>query len=93
MPDLRYVKNIVERMKNMSHNLIVAANKDGRFTFKIDTNLIKLSTHFPNLSVQSVAGSYVVISLIFVFNCIFFQAVCCRMRRDPTTKTTLLRWK
>lgn len=56
LPTLKSVRNIVERMKNMSHYLIVAANKDGRLTLKIETNLVKLSAHFPNLSVQSIAG-------------------------------------
>lgn len=56
MPSLKHIKNIVERMKNMSHSLIVSANKYGRLTLKIKTNMISLSAHFPDLSVESFAG-------------------------------------
>ncbi|KAK9719822.1 Hus1-like protein [Popillia japonica] len=55
MPSLKHIKNIVERMKNMSHSLIVSANKYGRLTLKIKTNMISLSAHFPDLSVESFA--------------------------------------
>ncbi|KAI4468196.1 mitotic and dna damage checkpoint protein hus1 [Holotrichia oblita] len=56
MPSLKHVKNIVERMKNMGHSLIVSANKYGRLTLKIKTNMISLSAHFPDLSVESFVG-------------------------------------
>ncbi|KAG5894524.1 hypothetical protein JTB14_026813 [Gonioctena quinquepunctata] len=55
MPNLKALKNIVERMKNMSHSLIVSANKNGRLTFQIKTNVVSLSSHFTDLSVQSFA--------------------------------------
>lgn len=45
-------------MKTMSHYLIVSANKNGRVTLKIETNLVNLSAHFPNLHVQSFAGNF-----------------------------------
>lgn len=56
MPTMRSIRSIVERMKTMSHYLIVSANKNGRVTLKIETNLVNLSAHFPNLHVQSFAG-------------------------------------
>lgn len=56
MPILKPIKNIVERMKNMSHNLIVSANKNGRLILQIKTNMVTLSAHFADLSVISFAG-------------------------------------
>ncbi|CAH1163589.1 unnamed protein product [Phaedon cochleariae] len=55
MPSLKALKNIVERMKNMSHSLTVSANKYGRLTFQIKTNVVTLSSHFTDLSVHSFA--------------------------------------
>ncbi|XP_023016232.1 hus1-like checkpoint clamp component [Leptinotarsa decemlineata] len=55
MPNLKALKSIVEKMKNMSHSLIVSANKNGRLTFQIKTNVVSLSSHFTDLSVQSFA--------------------------------------
>ncbi|XP_050296994.1 checkpoint protein HUS1-like isoform X2 [Anthonomus grandis grandis] len=56
MPNLRSLKNIVEKMKNMSHSLIVKANKAGKLTLQIKTSTVKLSAHFPGLNVNSFAG-------------------------------------
>ncbi|XP_023311397.1 checkpoint protein HUS1 isoform X2 [Anoplophora glabripennis] len=55
MPNLKALKNIVERMKIMSHSLTVSATKIGRLTLKISTNIVTLSAHFPDLSVESFA--------------------------------------
>ncbi|KAF2903005.1 hypothetical protein ILUMI_03174 [Ignelater luminosus] len=55
MPNLKPIKNIVERMKTMSNALIMSANKYGRLTLKIKTNMVTLSAHFPELSVESFA--------------------------------------
>ncbi|XP_008195631.2 checkpoint protein HUS1 isoform X2 [Tribolium castaneum] len=55
MPNLKTIKTIVERMRNMSHSLTVSATKDGRLTFQIKTNIVTLSSHFPGLGVESFA--------------------------------------
>ncbi|XP_060524868.1 checkpoint protein HUS1 isoform X2 [Cylas formicarius] len=55
MPNLKSIKNIVERMRNMSHSLIVNANRTGKLTLQIKTNIVDLSAHFPNLNVESFA--------------------------------------
>lgn len=55
MPHLKPLKNIVERMKTMSHGLTVSADRNGRLTLQIKTNMVKLSAHFPNLNVESFA--------------------------------------
>ncbi|XP_030765114.1 checkpoint protein HUS1 isoform X2 [Sitophilus oryzae] len=53
MPNLKSVRNIVERMKSMSHTLTVSANKDGKLNLSINTSTVKLAAHFPNLNVNS----------------------------------------
>ncbi|XP_056642687.1 checkpoint protein HUS1 [Diorhabda sublineata] len=55
MPSIRALKNIVERLRNMSHSLIVSANQNGRLTFQIKTNIVNIAAHFTDLSVQSFA--------------------------------------
>lgn len=55
MPNLKALKNIVERLRNMSHSLIVSANQNGRLTFQIKTNVVNVAAHFTDLSVQSFA--------------------------------------
>jgi len=56
MPNLKSIKNIVEKMKNMSHSLTVKANKNGKLTLQIKTNTVSLSAHFPDLGINSFAG-------------------------------------
>nr|CAI5830874.1 unnamed protein product [Callosobruchus analis] len=55
MPNLKFLKNIVDKMRNMSHSLIVSANRTGRLTLQIKTNVINLSAHFTDLNVDSFA--------------------------------------
>ncbi|XP_044745246.1 checkpoint protein HUS1 [Coccinella septempunctata] len=55
MPPLKHLKSIVERMKNMSHQLIVSANKNGRLILRIQTNTVTISSHFPDLNLESFA--------------------------------------
>lgn len=53
MPQLKHVKNIVERMKNMSPRLTLSADKSGNFVLEIDTDSATVSTHFQDLQVWS----------------------------------------
>lgn len=53
MPQLKHVKHIVERMKNMSPQLTLSADKTGVFVLKIDTDSATVSTHFQKLQVWS----------------------------------------
>ncbi|XP_025835210.1 checkpoint protein HUS1 [Agrilus planipennis] len=57
MPHLKPIKNIVERMKNISNALTVSATKDGRLTLAIQETTVNMSAHFPDLSVESFAGN------------------------------------
>lgn len=56
MPNLKSLKSIVEKMKNLSHALTVTANNDGRMALKIKTNMVSLGVHFTELNVKSFAG-------------------------------------
>lgn len=53
MPQLKHVRNIVERMKNMSPRLTLSADKSGLFVLKVDTDSATVSTHFQDLQVWS----------------------------------------
>lgn len=51
MPQLKYLRHITDKMKNMSSNLIMIANKHGTLIIKIDVNYATVSTHFKGLQV------------------------------------------
>lgn len=51
MPQMRYLRHIVDRMKNMSSQLIVTANKCGTMIIKIEVDYTTVSTHFKGLQV------------------------------------------
>mgnify|MGYP002775682004 CR=1 FL=1 len=66
MPNLKSIKNIVERMKNLSQSLTVRANKNGKLTLQFKSNIVSLSAHFPDLSVNSFAGKMLKFYLRFL---------------------------
>lgn len=43
-------------MRNISHSLTVSANKNGRLSLQIETNVVKLSAHFPDVMLESFIG-------------------------------------
>lgn len=43
----------------MSHQLIVSANRNGRLILQIKTNTVTISSHFPELSIESFAGKMI----------------------------------
>ncbi|XP_046821611.1 checkpoint protein HUS1 [Vespa crabro] len=53
MPQLKYLRNIVERMKNMSSHLTLTADKTGMFILRVETDSANVSTHFQGLQVWS----------------------------------------
>lgn len=71
MPPLKPIKSIVERMRSMSHNLIVTANKNGRLILQVKTNMATLSAHFTDLSIISFAGKQEVKVFLNTVVCIF----------------------
>ncbi|KAJ8970390.1 hypothetical protein NQ317_018369 [Molorchus minor] len=59
MPNLKAVRSIVEKMRNIGHSLIVSANKNGRLTLQTKTNIVSLSAHFPDLGIKSFAVGHI----------------------------------
>jgi len=51
LPQLRYLRHIVDRMKTMSSQLTVTANKCGTLIVKIEMDYATVSTHFKGLQV------------------------------------------
>ncbi|EZA54157.1 checkpoint protein HUS1 isoform X2 [Ooceraea biroi] len=51
IPHLKYLRHIVDRMKNMSSQVIVIANKCGALVLKIEVDHASVSSHFKGLQV------------------------------------------
>ncbi|XP_072767086.1 checkpoint protein HUS1 isoform X2 [Anoplolepis gracilipes] len=51
IPNLKYLRCIVDRMKNMSSQLMIIANKSGTMILKIEVDYATVSTHFKGLQV------------------------------------------
>jgi len=49
MPQLKIVRNVVDRMKNLDHNLNILANRKGELVLKVDTNMAVIATYFRDL--------------------------------------------
>ncbi|OCT76027.1 hypothetical protein XELAEV_18031212mg [Xenopus laevis] len=49
LPALKTMKNVVERMKNLSNFIVIEANRNGEMNLKIETDLVSVSTHFKDL--------------------------------------------
>ncbi|KPP57211.1 checkpoint protein HUS1-like [Scleropages formosus] len=49
LPPLKTMKNVIDRMKNLSNFLVLEANKNGEMNLRIETELVSVSTHFKDL--------------------------------------------
>ncbi|XP_013856486.1 checkpoint protein HUS1 [Austrofundulus limnaeus] len=49
LPPLKTMKNVVDRMKNLSNFLVMEANMNGDMNLKIQTDLVSVTTHFRDL--------------------------------------------
>ncbi|XP_017289422.1 checkpoint protein HUS1 [Kryptolebias marmoratus] len=49
LPPLKTLKNVVDRMKNLSNFLLIEANMNGEMKLKIQTDLVSVTTHFKDL--------------------------------------------
>ncbi|KAM7390040.1 hypothetical protein PAMA_008286 [Pampus argenteus] len=49
LPPLKTIKNVVDRMKNLSNFLVIEANLNGEMNLKIETDLVSITTHFKDL--------------------------------------------
>ena len=53
MPMLKVLRNIVDRMKNLSNYLILSANQLGEMKLNVETDMVSVTTHFRDLSMPS----------------------------------------
>lgn len=51
MPQLKYLRHVADRMKNLCSRVTLTANKSGTLVFTIDINHATVSTHFKGLQV------------------------------------------
>lgn len=58
LPNLKSIKKIVDRMKNVNNSLVVMANKTGRLTLKVKSDTVTVSAHFTDLMIESFDGKY-----------------------------------
>ena len=49
MPTPKVVRNIVDRMKNLSNFVRVSANGAGEMRLRVETDLVSVSTYFHDL--------------------------------------------
>ncbi|XP_004450270.3 checkpoint protein HUS1 [Dasypus novemcinctus] len=49
LPVLKTMKSVVEKMKNISNDLIIEANLNGELNLKVETELVYVTTHFKDL--------------------------------------------
>ncbi|XP_059180817.1 checkpoint protein HUS1 [Centropristis striata] len=49
LPPLKTMKNVVDRMKNLSNFLVIEASLSGEMNLKMETDLVSVTTHFKDL--------------------------------------------
>uniref|UniRef100_A0A2C9L6C6 Checkpoint protein n=2 Tax=Biomphalaria glabrata TaxID=6526 RepID=A0A2C9L6C6_BIOGL len=49
MPQLKLMKNVIDKMKNLSNYLSLSANRSGEMKLSVETDMVAVSTHFQNL--------------------------------------------
>ncbi|XP_063987451.1 checkpoint protein HUS1-like isoform X1 [Diachasmimorpha longicaudata] len=52
LPQLKHLKNVAEKMKNLSPLLSIFASNDGILILRIETDSACVSTHFPSLDIH-----------------------------------------
>uniref|UniRef100_A0A0B6Z858 Checkpoint protein n=1 Tax=Arion vulgaris TaxID=1028688 RepID=A0A0B6Z858_9EUPU len=50
LPQMKVLKNVVDKMKNLSNYLTLSANISGDMKLSVETDMVAISTHFQNLS-------------------------------------------
>ncbi|XP_076027566.1 checkpoint protein HUS1 isoform X1 [Genypterus blacodes] len=62
LPPLKTMKNVVDRMKNLSNFLVMEANLNGEMNLKIETDLVSVTTHFKELGCPAWGSSGAAVS-------------------------------
>ncbi|XP_006821568.1 checkpoint protein HUS1-like [Saccoglossus kowalevskii] len=50
MPPLRLLRNVIDRMKNLSSYVILSGNGNGEMNLSVETDMVSVTTHFRDLS-------------------------------------------
>lgn len=92
LPQLKHLKNVAEKMKNLSPLLSIYASNDGMLILKIDTDSACVSTHFPGLHVHqqnetdeerlSVTVDVKKFLMFLAWDAVHPETVKCSFRRD-----------
>ncbi|KAM7390041.1 hypothetical protein PAMA_008286 [Pampus argenteus] len=65
LPPLKTIKNVVDRMKNLSNFLVIEANLNGEMNLKIETDLVSITTHFKDLGNPPWGKNNVTVACVF----------------------------
>ena len=49
MPPMKLLRNVVDRMKNLSNFVSISANQRGEMKVKVETDQVTVATHFKDL--------------------------------------------
>ncbi|KAK6183601.1 hypothetical protein SNE40_011049 [Patella caerulea] len=49
MPQIRLLRNVIDKMKNLSNYVVISANKNGEMKLQVETEMVSISTHFSDL--------------------------------------------
>ena len=52
MPQLRLMKSIIERMKNLANMATLHITSEGLLTLTVETEAVSVTSHFDNLHVE-----------------------------------------
>lgn len=53
MPHLGNLKTVIDRMKAVSDELTIEADSAGRVVFRVETDLVKIKTHYKDLAIRT----------------------------------------
>ncbi|XP_071103105.1 checkpoint protein HUS1-like [Haliotis cracherodii] len=49
MPPIKLLRNVVDKMKNLSNSMVLSANQNGEMRLSVETDMVSISTHFQDL--------------------------------------------
>ncbi|XP_041373139.1 checkpoint protein HUS1-like isoform X2 [Gigantopelta aegis] len=49
MPQIKLLKNVIDKMKNLSNFMVLSANQSGDMKLMVETDMVSVSTHFQDL--------------------------------------------
>ena len=56
MPPLKILRNVIDKMKNVSDSLTMEANMAGELTFRVETEMVSIATFYKNLDHPQIEG-------------------------------------